>query len=94
MATYYVKIDSYWQDSPDRFFGPFTSRTEAEAAMHADIVRPDQHPADVVSALRGRVVTASESRDRRNEENTFRGDLLATVHNVADLRELEETWTS
>jgi hypothetical protein len=32
-ARYYVRVDTYWQNSPDRFVGPFDTRDEAQAAI-------------------------------------------------------------
>jgi hypothetical protein len=34
-ATYFVRIGTYWQNSPYRFVGPFATREEAEAAIEA-----------------------------------------------------------
>lgn len=36
---YYIRIDSYWQDSPDRFVGAFASREAAETAIERAIER-------------------------------------------------------
>lgn len=33
MATYFIRIDTYWQNSPDRFVGPFDSREAAQAEI-------------------------------------------------------------
>ena len=33
MAQYYVRISTYWQNSPNWFVGPFVSRAAAEAAI-------------------------------------------------------------
>lgn len=35
MATYYIRIDTYWQNSPDEFVGPFASREEAQTEIDA-----------------------------------------------------------
>ena len=32
---FYVRMDSYWQNSPDYFFGPYATRIAAEAAVAA-----------------------------------------------------------
>lgn len=32
-AQYFIRIDTYWQNSPDRFVGPFDSREAAQAAI-------------------------------------------------------------
>lgn len=38
-ASYYVKLDTYWQHSPDRFAGPFANRDEAEKAIDIALKR-------------------------------------------------------
>lgn len=30
---YYIRVDTYWQNSPDRFVGPFETREEAQKAL-------------------------------------------------------------
>lgn len=32
-AQYFIRIDTYWQNSPDYFVGPFDSRDEAQTAI-------------------------------------------------------------
>ena len=32
-AQYFIRIDTYWQNSKDNFVGPFNSREEAQAAI-------------------------------------------------------------
>ena len=34
-GTYYIRMDTFWQNSPDRWVGPFDSRDEADAAIEA-----------------------------------------------------------
>jgi hypothetical protein len=36
-ATYYIRIDTYWQNSPDEFVGPFSSREEAQREIDAAV---------------------------------------------------------
>lgn len=38
-ATYYVRYSSYWQNSPDRWAGPFDSKPEAQQTI--DDCNPD-----------------------------------------------------
>lgn len=40
MATFYVRLDTLWQGSPDRFVGPFGSRKSAEQAIDAAVQAP------------------------------------------------------
>jgi hypothetical protein len=42
MATYYIEIDTYWQNSKSHFVGPFETREQAEAWHQND----DWTPAD------------------------------------------------
>lgn len=42
MATYFIEVDTYWQNSPSYFVGPFNSKAEAEAWFSGD----DWTPAD------------------------------------------------
>lgn len=37
MATFFVRIDTYWAGSHDRFVGPFNSRQDANAAINAAV---------------------------------------------------------
>jgi len=30
MRSYYIRTDNYWQNSPDKWYGPFGSREEAQ----------------------------------------------------------------
>jgi hypothetical protein len=32
-AQYFIRIDTYWQNSPDHFVGPFNSRESAQVAI-------------------------------------------------------------
>lgn len=34
-ARYYIRVDTYWQNSPDYFVGPFDSRDAAQQAIEA-----------------------------------------------------------
>jgi hypothetical protein len=42
-AAYYVRVDTYWQNSPDRFAGPFESREAAQAEIDRAINEPDSN---------------------------------------------------
>lgn len=32
-AQYFIQVDTYWQNSPDYFVGPFDTREDAQAAI-------------------------------------------------------------
>ena len=44
MAQYFIRIDTYWQNSANRFVGPFTTRADA----HAEIDRAMDEPMNLV----------------------------------------------
>lgn len=37
MATYFIEVDTYWQNSVSYFVGPFGSKAEAEAWSQQDV---------------------------------------------------------
>jgi hypothetical protein len=39
--VYYIKFDSFWQNSPDWFAGPFPSREQADSALHRALDHPE-----------------------------------------------------
>jgi len=69
-ASYYVKFDTYWQHSPDRFAGPFASRDDAQAAIDAALNDPQskavmygQHATDIKHGVRiYGILSRSEAR--------------------------------
>lgn len=59
MATFFIRIDTLWQNSPDYFVGPFDTRAEAQAAIDAavnhddsKVVLPGRMAGDVKEAVR------------------------------------------
>lgn len=59
MGTYYIRFDTYWQNSADRFCGPFDSREAAELeidravrATNSKVVRSGNQPADIRESVR------------------------------------------
>ena len=69
-ATYFVRIDTYWQNSKDNFVGPFESRAAAQAAI--DGIQTEDNVwlststcgGDIRSAVRvyPTILTASEAK--------------------------------
>jgi hypothetical protein len=91
-ATYYVGIDTYWQDSPDRWFGPYESREAAEQALDkSNAARYDLgHSAqDVRNQTRCfGIFSATESkRNGRKPENTYNAPIPS---DVAELKKIED----
>lgn len=74
---YYVRFDTYWQNAPDHFAGPFDSREAAEAAIKAaesaagsKVVRSSQMAHDVRNGIRVHgVVSATEAKRRGLRHN-------------------------
>lgn len=67
---YFIRIDTYWQNSPDYFIGPFDSREAAQAAI--DNIQTEDNVwsststcgGDIRSAVRvfPAILTASEAK--------------------------------
>lgn len=71
----YVRMDTFWQNSPDRWFGPFDSREAAESAIEASAAH-DNRTGNMARDIKNQtrilgVYSASESkrlgRNYRNE---------------------------
>lgn len=88
-AKFYIHLDTYWQNSADRFFGPYASREDAEAALDAtNIVRADNgHSApDVRYNVRcNGIVTTTEAR-KRGMKQAINDDL---PNNATELHDIE-----
>lgn len=59
MASYYIRFDTYYQNSADRFCGPFDSRKAAEKeieravnARNSKVVRYGNQPTDIKESVR------------------------------------------
>jgi len=69
-AQYFIRIDTYWQNSKDYFVGPFESRDEAQAAI--DGIQTEDNVwlststcgGDIRSAIRvyPKILTATEAK--------------------------------
>lgn len=69
-AQYFIRVDTYWQNSPDYFVGPFDSREAAQAAI--DNIQTEDNVwlststcgGDIRSAVRvfPAILTASEAK--------------------------------
>lgn len=83
-AQYFIRIDTYWQNSPDYFVGPFASREAAQAAI--DDIRTEDNVwlstsscgGDIRTAVRvyPTILTATEAK-----RNGMRND-YGSRHNV------------
>jgi len=99
MATYFIRIDTYWQNSPDRFVGPFASRKEAQAeidrATSADnsrVVLIGQSASDIKTGIRCHGIFPRNVCER-NYGMTDRNMLSRTIPlHTTDLREHEDAY--
>ena len=92
-AKYYIRIDTYWQNSRDTFFGPYSSRAAAEAALRASGAgRSDlgQSARDIKNQTRclGILNTTKARQAGMNERNVIPAQ--STI--PGDLAELEDIY--
>lgn len=67
MATYYVRVDTYWQNSTDYFVGPFSDRQAAERWLDAGrcgngINLAGHFATDIKHDWRACVISATEAK--------------------------------
>jgi hypothetical protein len=73
MATYYVKVDTYWQNSPDYFVGPFNDRQAAQSWLDGrdgSVNLADQFAGDVKNDWRASMMSATEAK-RNGMSDTY-----------------------
>lgn len=67
-ATYYIEVDTYWQNSPSFFVGPFASKEDATAYVNQDSdnvwLSTSQCGGDIRSAWRVYVKPLSKTEAR------------------------------
>lgn len=85
---YFVRFDSYWQNSPDYFAGPFDSKADAEAeivraesAPGSMIVRSHQTASNVRDGIRVHGVMSYTSARRAGMRDESYGDDWSNVYN-------------
>ena len=91
--SYYVRFDTYWQNSPDRFVGPFATRAEAEAVIDGiqtedNVWRADSMcGGDIRTAIRvyPDVLTASQARRMGMRDDNEFGVLPRDTDELFDL---------
>ncbi len=93
-ARYFVRVDTFWQNSPDSWFGPYATRAAAQAAVDAsDAAKPGRMARDVKEQTRVvGIYSATESaKAGRSHENTYgTGDGIPSTSD--ELREIEESY--
>jgi len=95
-AKFYIRVDTYWQNSPDTFFGPYETHEAAEAAMdESDIGRWDlkQGACDIKNQTR--CLGILNTTEARKMGMTWRNTISARKQvpgDLHDLAELEEAY--
>lgn len=86
--TYYVRFDTYWQGSPDRWAGPYDNRMDAEIAIDDAVHAPDtcavmagRTPSDIKRAIRIYGIYSKSQAERAGMR-----DLAADVPNIVGPR--------
>ena len=83
---YYVRIDTYWQNSPDRWVGPFATATEAQAeidkavgAYDSKVTPATQMAADVKHGIRVLGIAPKSQAQRRGLKDFSLGDDISNI---------------
>jgi hypothetical protein len=83
MAEYFIRYYRFWQGSPDRFAGPFSSPQEAEGCIQkceGEFVGFGQAPRNIKEAFRYHILTATDvSRSFGAEFRIFARDFIETL---------------
>lgn len=56
-SSYYIRIDTFWQNSPDRYVGPFETKDDAQAEIDRS-ARADNNVWSARSLCGGNIKTA------------------------------------
>ena len=101
MATYFVRINSYWQNSADYFVGPFGSRNEADSAIEKAVSAPrslvcksGQMSSDVKNGIRVFQPVSKTDAQRAGMREDFmnnRNVLPRIPLDTSDLMEMNES---
>ncbi len=90
MATYYIRTDTFWQNSPDTGEGPFDTRKEAQEWINEKTSGPEnyvlagQSPANIKTAKRIFGVYSKSEARRLGMRSLALGDDMT---NIADEQE-------
>jgi len=61
-ARFYIEVDSYWQNSPSLFIGPYADKEQAQAAADASKAIPaDRNAPDVKCNVRYEIHNTSQA---------------------------------
>lgn len=100
MATYYIEVDTYWQNSPSSFVGPFNTAAAARAWFDTDKWQPSdnvwlstsQCGGDIRSAYRIYPAPLTKTEARRHgmrDHNVINPTTHPTARALAAVRSLE-----
>jgi len=90
-AKWYIEVDSYWQNSPLLFIGPFASRAAAQAAANAsDAVHQSMTASDVHHNVRYVIKNTTGARRRGMRDNNIVSNLNTAV--PSNTEELSRLW--
>lgn len=102
-AQYFIRFDTYWQNSPNRFCGPFASRAEAQAAIDniptaANVwLSTSQCGGDIRDAIRvyPTILTATEAKrmGMRNDYSAAHNTYAALPDDMHELFSMESNYT-
>jgi hypothetical protein len=92
MTNYYVKLDSYWQNSPDYWFGPYATFEEAYSAVGGTI-RPGQAPVDIKTAIRSHILNTTGAYTAGMHSEHLLPALMQLPNTVQELHEVEEAYS-
>ncbi len=90
MATYYIRTNTFWQNSPDTWHGPFESRQEAQEWIDYKLDGPENYiiagesPANIKTAKRIHGIYSKSEARRQGMRSLALGD---DVTNVDDEQE-------
>ena len=99
MATYYIRFDTYWQNSPNRFVGPFSTRQAAEDAIKAaenatnsKVARSSQMANDLRNGIRVFGVLSSTEAKRYGLRHNYEAldELPRNTTELAQMRAVEQ----
>ena len=98
MATYFVKVNTYWQNSADAFVGPFANKQAAQAAIESaaqsdNVCKSGQSCDDVKNIVRVYLPMSAPAAKRaglREDWMNNRNVISRIPTGTSDLMQLQE----
>jgi len=90
-AKWYIEVDSYWQNSPSLFIGPYADRQDAQAAADASKAIPaDRNAPDVKHNVRYELLNTTQAkRSGMNVDNTESPLCMSVPSNTEQLSRIQ-----